>query len=39
MNLLDSSYEFGENEVMFVKTGARVLDLWLDTSWAQLAQM
>ena len=30
--LLDSSYDSGENEVLFVKIGARVLDLWLDKS-------
>ena len=31
--LLDSSYHSGENEVPFVKVGARVLDLCLDTSF------
>ena len=29
---LDSSHDSGENEVLFVKTGARVLDLLLDMS-------
>ena len=33
MILPDSSYDFGENEVLFVKIGARVLDIWLDTSF------
>ena len=28
--LLDSSYDSKENEVLFVKIGARVLELWLD---------
>ena len=32
MFLLDSSHDFWENEVLFVKIGARVLDLWLDMS-------
>ena len=32
MIILDSYYDSGENEVLFVKIGARVLDLWLDTS-------
>ena len=27
--LLDQSYDFGENEILFVKIGARVLDLGL----------
>ena len=31
MILLDSYYHFGGNEVLFVKIGVRVLDLWLDT--------
>ena len=31
MVLLDSSDNFGENEVLFGKIGAKVLDLWLDT--------
>ena len=30
--LLDLSHYSGENEVLFVKIGARVLDLWLDMS-------
>ena len=30
--LLHSSDDSGKNEVLFVKIGARVLDLWLDTS-------
>ena len=30
--LLDLSYNSGENELLFVKIGARVLDLLLDTS-------
>ena len=33
MILLDSYCDSGENEVLFVKIGARVLDLWLDTSF------
>ena len=37
--LLDLSYDSWENVILFVKTGARVLDLWLDTSsgpkWAR----
>ena len=32
----NSSYDFGENEVLFVKNGARVLDLWLDTSFGTM---
>ena len=28
----NSSYDLGENEVLFLKIGTRVLDLWLDTS-------
>ena len=31
--LLDFSYNSGENELLFVKIGARVLDLWLDMSF------
>ena len=31
--LLDSSYDFGENEVLLVKIGARVPDIWLDMSF------
>ena len=30
--LLESSYDSGENEVLFVKVGAKVPKLWLDTS-------
>ena len=30
MILLDSSHDSWENEVMFVKTAARILDLWFD---------
>ena len=32
MILLDSCYASGENEVLFVKIGARILALWLDKS-------
>ena len=32
MILLDLCYDSGENEVLFVKVGARVLDIWLDKS-------
>ena len=35
MILLDSFYDSRENEVLFVKIGARVLDLWLDKSLAK----
>ena len=35
MVLLDSSYDFGKNEVLFVKIGAMVLDLQRDTSFAK----
>ena len=28
--LLESSYDSGENELLFMKTGAKVQDLWLD---------
>ena len=31
MILLDSSDDFEKNEVLFVKTGVRVLELWLET--------
>ena len=31
--LLDSSYDSGEDEVLFVKIRARVLDSWLYTSF------
>ena len=33
MTLLDLSHDFWENVVLFVKIGARVLDLWFDTSF------
>ena len=33
MILIDSPYDPGENETLFVKIGARVLDLWLDMSF------
>ena len=33
MILLDLSYDSVENEVLFVKIGARVPDLWLDVSF------
>ena len=32
MILLESSYDSGENEILFSKIEARVPDLWLDTS-------
>ena len=32
MVLLDSSHDLGENEVLFVKIGGRVPDVWLDMS-------
>ena len=32
MILFDLSYDSWENEVLFVKIEARVLDVWLDTS-------
>ena len=35
MILVDSSYDSGKNEVLFVKIGAMVLDLQLDTSFAK----
>ena len=35
MVLIDSSYDFGKNEVLFVKIGAMVLDLQCDTSFAK----
>ena len=31
MILLDSSHDSWENEILFVKNAARVLDIWLDT--------
>ena len=39
--LISSCYDFGENEVLFVKIEARILDIWLDTSsfWIKMAQM
>ena len=43
MIYLDSSHNSGENEVLFVKIGARVLDLWLDMSsgpkWPNVVSM
>ena len=33
MILLDSSHDSRENEVLFVKVIAIVLDIWLDTSF------
>ena len=35
MVLVDSSYDSGKNEVLFVKIGAMVLDLQRDTSFAK----
>ena len=39
MILFDLSYDSSENDVLFVKIEARVLDVWLDTSsgpkWAK----
>ena len=35
MILVDSSYDSGKNEVLFVKIGAMVLYLQLDTSFAK----
>ena len=35
MILVDSSYDCGKNEVLFVKIGAMVLDLKLDASFAK----
>ena len=32
MILLDSCYDFRENEVLSVKIGAKILELWVDTS-------
>ena len=38
--LLDLSHESGENKNLFLKIGARVLELWLDMIfWVKLAQM
>ena len=39
MNLLDLSQRSWENEVLFVKTGARVLDFWLQVFQAHMAQI
>ena len=36
MILLDSYYDSAENEVLFVKIGARVPDLWLDIFFGPL---
>ena len=36
MILVDSSYNSGKNEVLFVKIGAMILDLQLDTSFASV---
>ena len=33
MILIDSTYDPGESEVLLVKIGDRVLDLWLDMSF------
>ena len=33
MILLDSYYDSGENEVLFVNIGARVAEFWLDKSF------
>ena len=35
MILMDSFYDSGKNEVLFVKIGAMVLDLQRDTSFAK----
>ena len=35
MVLVDSSYDFGKNEVLFVKIGTMVVDLQRDTSFAK----
>ena len=39
MILLDSYYDFEENEVLFVKIGARVPDIWLDTSFGPKSKL
>ena len=39
MILLDSYYDFEENEVLFVKMGARVPDIWLDTSFGPKSKL
>ena len=36
MILLDSSHDSWENEALFVKIAARVLDIWLDKSFAKV---
>ena len=36
MILLDSSHDSSENEVLFVKIEARVLDIWLDKCFAKV---
>ena len=36
MILLDSSHDSWENEILFVKIVARVLDIWLDNSFAKV---
>ena len=36
MILLDSSHDFRENDGLFVKIAARVLDIWLDKSFAKV---
>ena len=33
MILLDSSFDSGENEVLFLKIGSTALDFWLDKSF------
>ena len=38
INLLDSSYDSGQNEVVFMKIGTRVLDVWFHTSFASKFQ-
>ena len=37
--LMDLSYNSGENELLFVKIGAMVLDLQLDVFWVIVAKM
>ena len=32
-NFIEFIYNFGENEDLFVKIGARILDIWLDMSF------
>ena len=36
MILLDSSHDSWENEILFVKISARVLDMWLDKFFAKV---